>query len=422
MILEITDNKKLELIDKYAEVIVNVGINLQPNQPVILRGPINTADFMRIIARKCYQAQASYVLVDYIDPLMDKEKYNYADLEAIKYFPTWKAEGFEALCKKNACFISISGENPDVFSDISSEILSIANKTNSQGMKAVNKYILNSEVSWVVAAVPTKGWAKKVFPSLSEIEAVNKLWDSILSSARISLNDTQSNWDTHNKQLANKCDYLNKMQFQSLHYISNSNNKTRGTDLTIELPKNHIWSGGSEVNKQGIIFNANIPTEEVFTVPNKYGINGYVSSTLPFNFNGNLIENFELYFENGKVVEVKAEKGLELLKSLLATDSGASYIGEVALVPHNSPISNQNTIFYNTLFDENASCHLAFGSAYPSCIQNGEQMAEDELEKLGINTSLIHYDFMIGSKDLNITGFTSLGEKVEIFKNGNWTF
>lgn len=422
MILEITDNKKLELIDKYADIIVKVGINLQPNQIVILRGPIDTADFMRIIARKCYQAQASYVLVDYIDPLMEKEKYNYANLETIKYFPTWKAEAFETFCKKNACFISISGENPDVFSDISSEILSIASKTNSQGMKTVNKYILNSEVSWVVAAAPTKGWAKKVFPELSDKEAVNKLWDSILSSARVSLNDTQSNWDTHNKQLAYKCAYLNKMQFQSLHYTSSSNNNTRGTDLIIELPKNHIWSGGSEVNKQGLSFNANIPTEEVFTVPNKYGINGYVSSTLPFNFNGNLIENFELYFEKGKVVEVKAEKGLELLKSLLATDSGASYIGEVALVPDNSPISNQNTIFYNTLFDENASCHLAFGSAYPSCIQNGEQMTEDELEKLGINTSLIHYDFMIGSKDLNITGVTELGEKVEIFKNGNWAF
>ena len=210
------------------------------------------------------------------------------------------------------------------------------------------------------------------------------------------------------------------MQFASLHYRSAGNGITKGTDLTIKLPENHIWSGGAEKNAAGIFFNANMPTEEVFTAPQKDGIDGYVSSSLPFNCNGNLVENFVLYFESGKVVDMTAEKGLETLRELLATDEGASYIGEVALVPHDSPISNTNTIFFNTLFDENASCHLAFGEAYPSCIKGGELMTEEELEKNGLNTSLIHNDFMIGFPDMDITAVTRSGETVQIFKNGNW--
>lgn len=422
MIFDITDSKKMNLIEEYADLIIFSGINLQPGQPVILRGPIETADFMRLIAKKCYQAKASYVLVDYIDSLLEKEKYLNAPIESISYFPKWKADGFEELCKNDACFIRISGDDPDVFSGISSEILSIANKTNSKGMKTVNNYILNSDLSWVVAAAPTKAWAKKIFPEISDFEAVNKLWDYILKSSRVSIGESINSWHIHNKYLSDKCEFLNSMQFKLLHYSSPGNTFQRGTDLTIELPKDHIWSGGSELNKNGIIFNANIPTEEVFTAPNKYGINGYVSNTLPFNFNGNIIDDFELIFKNGKIVDFKAEKGYDILKSLINTDEGSSYIGEIALVPNNSPISMINTIFYNTLFDENASCHLAFGSAYPSCIKNGNNMSEEELEKHGINTSLIHYDFMIGCNTLNITGITLSGEKIKIFENGNWAF
>ncbi|MGL5256324.1 MAG: aminopeptidase [Proteocatella sp.] len=422
MIFDITDSKKMNLIEEYADLIVLSGINLQPGQPVILRGPIETADFMRLIAKKCYQAKASYVLVDYIDSLLEKERYLNAPIESISYFPKWKADGFEELCKNDACFIRISGEDPDIFSDVSSEILSIANKTNSMGMKTVNKYILNSDLSWVVAAAPTKAWAKKIFPDISQIDAVNKLWDYILKASRVTPNSSVNSWKIHNKYLANKCAFLNNIQFKALHYNSLGNGVNRGTDLTIELPKNHIWSGGSEVNKNGIIFNANIPTEEVFTAPSKYGINGYVSNTLPFNFNGNIIDDFELIFKNGKIVDFTAKKGYDILKSLLNTDEGSVYIGEIALVPNNSPISMLNTIFYNTLFDENASCHLAFGSAYPSCIKNGTSMNDDELEKHGLNTSLIHYDFMVGCEKLNINGITSNGDKIKIFENGNWAF
>lgn len=420
MKLENFDQKKISMIEKYADLIVTTGINLQKGQPVILRGPLGASEFMRLVLRKCYQNGASYVHIEYIDSLAEKEKYLHGGEQAVSYFPQWKADGYEEMCRNNACFIRISGDDPDVFSDVPAEIIGLANKVNSQGMKKVNKYTMNSELSWVVAAAPTEEWARKVFPGLSCEEAVSELWGRILIASRVDRDDPEKAWHDHNESLRSKTEYLNSMQFASLHYRSAGNGITKGTDLTIKLPENHIWSGGAEKNASGIYFNANMPTEEVFTAPQKYGINGYVSSSLPFNCNGNLVENFVLYFENGKVVDMTAEKGLDTLRELLATDEGASYIGEVALVPHDSPISNTNTIFFNTLFDENASCHLAFGEAYPSCIKGGELMTEEELEKNGLNTSLIHNDFMIGFPDMDITAVTRSGETVQIFKNGNW--
>lgn len=414
------DLNKTSLIEKYADLIVNTGVNLQKGQPVILRGPVESSEFMRLVLKKCYQYGASYVMLEYIDSLAEKEKYLHGSEYAHSFFPKWKADGYEELCKNNACFIRISGDDPDVFSDVPAEIIGLANKVNSQGMKKVNKYTMSSELSWVVAGAPTKAWAKKVFPSLNEDEAVDELWKRILEASRINTPDPLKSWDIHNENLRAKTDYLNSMQFESLHYVSKGNGITKGTDLTIKLPKDHIWSGGSEKNAAGIYFNANMPTEEVFTAPEKTGVNGYVSSTLPFNCNGNLVENFVLYFKDGRVVDVTAEKGIETLRELISTDEGSAYLGEVALVPHDSPISNSNTIFYNTLFDENASCHLAFGEAYPSCIQGGEKMSEDELKTHGLNTSLIHDDFMIGSSNLDITAYTASGEKVQIFTNGNW--
>lgn len=415
------DPIKMSLIEKYAELIVTKGVNLQKGQPVILRGPIGASEFMRLVLRKCYQNGASYVMLEYIDSLAEKEKYLYGEQAAISYFPKWKADGYEELCKNNACFIRISGDDPDVFSDVPAEITGLANKIISQGMKKVNRYTMSSELSWVVAGAPTPEWAKKVFPNLSSDEAVDKLWNRILESSRVNAADPAKAWDEHNANLRSKTDYLNSMQFKSLHYKSEGNGITKGTDLTVELPDNHIWSGGCEKNAAGIYFNANMPTEEVFTAPEKRGVNGYISSTLPFNCNGNLVENFVLYFKDGKVVDVSAQKGLDTLKELLATDEGASYLGEVALVPHDSPISNSNTIFFNTLFDENASCHLAFGEAYPSCIEGGEKMSEKELENHGLNTSLVHDDFMVGSPRLNIVALTKSGEAIQIFENGNWS-
>ncbi|MGB5824640.1 MAG: aminopeptidase [Proteocatella sp.] len=416
------NKQRTALIEKYADLIVKTGVNLQKGQPVILRGPLEANGLIRLITRKCYQNGASYVLTEYIDSLVEKEKYMYGGEKAVSYFPKWKADGFEELCKNGACFIRITGDDPDVFADVPPEIIGLANKISSQGMKKVNKYTMNSELSWVVAGGATESWAKKIFPDMSSKDAVNSLWDKIFDDSRVSSENPLKAWEDHNADLKSKSDYLNKMQFASLTYTSAGNGITKGTNLKIELPENHIWSGGAEKNASGIFFNPNMPTEEVFTAPKKNGVSGYVSSTLPFNCNGNLVEDFVLYFKDGKVIDVTARKGLETLKTLISTDKGASYLGEVALVPYDSPISNTKTIFFNTLFDENASCHLAFGEAYPSCIQGGENMTEDELENHDINVSLIHNDFMIGSADLAIVATTKSGEQVDIFSKGNWAF
>lgn len=407
-------------LEKYAELIVKTGVNLQKGQIVILRAQLESYELVRTITRTCYQNGASYVHTEYIDSILDKQRLLYGPKEAIEYFPSWKADGYEEFCKKGACFIRITGDDPDVFAEVPAEIMGLSNKVNSIGMKKVTKYTMNSELSWVVAGGATPSWAQKVFPLETKEKALELLWEKIFMATRLDSIDPVKDWEIHDKNLHEKSKYLNNMQFKSLHYTSLGNGITKGTDLVIELPIGHIWAGGGENNGSGNYFIANLPTEEVFTAPKKDGINGYISSSLPFNCNGNLVENFVLYFENGKVVDLTAEKGLETLKQLISTDEGASYIGEVALVPYDSPISNSGTIFLNTLFDENASCHLAFGEAYPSCLKGGEKMTEEERQAHGLNTSLIHNDFMVGTKDLNIVATTQTGEQVQIFKDGNW--
>ncbi|MCW7999923.1 aminopeptidase [Clostridium sp. cpc1] len=257
----------------------------------------------------------------------------------------------------------------------------------------------------------------KVFPNIPKKEALEKLWDAIFKTVRIDKEDPIEAWNEHLNNLDEKLEFLNEKKFKNLHYTSSN-----GTDLIIELPKGHIWSGGGDYNTKDVFFVANMPTEEVFTLPKKTGINGIIVSTKPLNYSGNLIDNFKLTFKDGKVVDFEAEKGYETLKNLLDTDEGARYLGEVALVPYDSPISNSNILFYNTLFDENASCHLAFGMAYPTCIEGGSEMNEKEKEVHGVNSSLVHVDFMVGSKDLDIVGETDEGEKLQIFKDGNWAF
>ena len=257
---------------------------------------------------------------------------------------------------------------------------------------------------------------KKVFSDLSDIEAVEKLWENIFKIVRVDKDNPVEAWNEHLNNLQKKVDFLNIKKFKKLHYLS------KDTDLSIELPEKHIWAGGGELNSKKTYFVANMPTEEVFTLPLKTGVNGKVKSTKPLNYSGNLIDNFILTFKDGKIVDFSAEKGYETLKKLIETDEGSHYLGEVALVPYDSPISNSNIIFYNTLFDENASCHLALGEAYPICIEGGSEMNSEELEKAGANNSLTHVDFMIGSPNLDITGETKDGVIIQIFKNGNWAF
>ncbi|MBE6089430.1 MAG: aminopeptidase [Clostridium beijerinckii] len=403
-----------DTLRKYAELVVKKGINLQDKQQLLINSPIECAEFARLIAEEAYEAGAINVIVDYNDEELALIKYNKAPMESFKREPKHAVLLREQLIKEKTAFISISARDPELLSGVDPNKISTLAKTANRAMKDVSAAMMSNEVQWCVVSIPTKGWARKVFPDLSEADAVENLWDSIFSIVRADKESPIEAWNEHLEKLKNRKDYLNEKNFKYLYY------KSEGTDLTVELPEGHLWLSGEENSKDGINFVANIPTEEVFTLPKRDGVNGYVTSKKPLNYGGNLIDNFKLTLKDGKIVDFTAEKGEEILKGLLDTDEGARYLGEVALVGYNSPISNSGLIFFNTLFDENASCHFAFGKAYPTCLKDGDNMSEEELIKNGANDSLTHVDFMVGSEELEIIGETAEGEKIQVFKNGDW--
>lgn len=403
-------------LEKYAELAVKVGVNIQKDQTLVINAPTNNMEFVRLVARKAYEAGAKNVHVEWNDEELSLLKYTLAPDKAFTEFPLWKAKGFEELAENGAAFMSIVASNPDLLKDVDPSRIANANKTKGKAMEKYRNYIQADKVSWCVIAAPTKEWADKVFPNSSAQERVSNLWDSIFMATRADLDDPVAAWRDHNETLLNKVNYLNNKKYTKLHY------KAPGTDLTIELPEKHLWVGGGGPNEQGITFVANMPTEEVFTLPKKDGVNGVVSSTKPLNYSGNVIDNFSLTFKDGKIIDFTAEAGYETLKGLIETDEGSQFLGEVALVPHDSPISNSDLIFYNTLFDENASSHLAIGSAYSFNLEGGKVMSKEELHANGANTSITHVDFMIGSADMNIDGETADGKLEPLFRDGNWAF
>lgn len=402
-------------LNDYAKLSVTVGINLQSGQPLVISSPIEAVDFVRLIAKHAYKLGAKEVYVNWNDDVLTKLKYENSPMEVFENFPLWYADGVVEYYKNGAGFISIHAQDPQLLKDVDPKKIAAYNISSSKALKESRNYTMNNINSWCVISVPTKNWAKLVFPNVSDEEAVEKLWDAIFKATRMDLENPTAAWKDHINTLIEKGDILNKKEFKYLHYTSSN-----GTDLMVELPKNHIWVSGGSTNSKGVYFVANMPTEEVFTLPLKTGVNGIVYSTKPLNYGGKLINNFKLEFKDGKVIDFEAEVGEETLHDLLDIDEGAKHLGEVALVPYSSPISQSNIVFMNTLFDENASCHFAFGKAYPTNIAGGENMTDEELEEAGVNDSLTHVDFMIGSSDLNILGETHSGEKIQIFKNGEW--
>lgn len=403
-----------EKLTKYAELAVKVGINLQENQGLVINAPISTAPFVREVAKIAYQIGAKFVHTNWNDEELTKIKFELASEETLKDVQDWIVQGREQMAEEGAAFLTVVASNPDLLKAVDPERVSIANKAQAQALQKYRTYIQTAKVSWAVVSVPSKEWAAKLYPSLSQKEQVESLWENIFGVTRINEENPVTAWESHIKTLQEKLELLNTTKFTKLHY------KAPGTDLTIELPKEQVWLGGGMNNEQGTYFVPNLPTEEVFTLPVKTGVNGVVSSTKPLNLNGNLVDDFTLTFKDGKIVEFTAKEGYEVLKKLLETDEGALYLGEVALVPHSSPVSKQEVIFYNTLFDENASCHLALGSAYPICIEGGASLTKDELEAKGVNTSMIHVDFMIGSAELTIQGETADGTLKTVLENGEW--
>ncbi|MFU7514939.1 aminopeptidase [Clostridium sp. HCS.1] len=406
-----------KMLEKYAKLAVKKGVNLQKNQVLLINTPVECVDFARAIAKVGYEEGAKEVIVHYGDQTIQRLKLEKASIDTLKDVPNWVAESYNSYAREGCCVISISASDPDGYKGIPMEKISAFQKSRQLALKEYYDYSMSNKIRWTVVSVPTEAWAMKVFKDSNSKDAVDKLWEVIFDVVRLNNDDPIKAWDVHNKNIAKKLEFLNEYKFKKLHYKN-----SQGTDLTIELPEDHIWLGGAEKCSSGIEFNANMPTEEVFTLPKRNGVNGTVTSSKPLSYSGNLINNFSLTFEDGKVVDYQAEEGYDTLKDLLESDEGARYLGEVALVPYDSPISNSNIIFYNTLFDENAACHLAFGRSYPICLVNGENLSTEELLNKGANDSIIHVDFMIGTKDLDIVGYTSENKEIKIFTNGNWAF
>lgn len=405
------------LLKKYAMLAVNTGVNIKKDNILVITSPIETAEFARLIAKEAYNFGAKEVIVHYSDQQLTKIKLENSSLETISDYPSWMAEGYNYYARQGACFISIAASDPDGLKGVSVEKIGESQKARTTALKEYYNNSMSNKCRWCVLSVPTLSWAKKVFPNLSDEKALESLWDVIFKTVRVDTKDPIKAWENHNAYLEEKIKFMNDNNFKSVHLKSSN-----GTDLNIELPEGHIWAGGSEEDVKGIPFNANMPTEEIFTLPKKTGVNGIVYSSKPLSYGGNLIDNFSITFEDGRAIDFTAETGYDILKQMLESDEGAKYLGEVAFVPYNSPISNSKLIFFNTLFDENAACHLAFGRAYESCVKNADKYSEEELEKMGVNNSVIHVDFMIGTSDLEITGINKNGETIKIFSNGNWTF
>lgn len=404
-----------KMLEKYASLAVKKGVNLEQNQTLLINTPVECVDFARAIAKEAYKEGAKEVIVHYNDQKIQRLTLENASLETLSNTPNWLAESYNSYAREGCCVISISASDPDAYKGVPGDKIATYQKSRSLALKEYYEYSMSNKIRWTVVSVPTEAWALKVFSDSTKEDAIEKLWDIIFKVVRLYEEDPIKAWDEHNKKLHEKLNFLNSQKFKELHFTNN-----HGTDLTIELPENHLWLGGSEECYNGISFNANMPTEEVFTLPKRDGVNGTVVSSKPLIFGGNLINNFKITFKDGKAVDFTAEEGFETLKKMLESDENSKYLGEVALVPYDSPISNSNTVFYNTLFDENAACHLAFGKAYPICIVNGENLTEEELLSKGANTSIIHEDFMIGTKDLNIDGITKDDKVIPVFRSGNW--
>ena len=404
----------IEAQQKYADLALQVGVNLQKGQALMINAPLEGAEFKKLVEKRAYELGAKDVHINWMDDDLTLWKYQHAPDEVIGTYPEWRVKLHDEMCEDGAAVLQIRATNPDLLKDIEPSRVAMANKAAAEALVNFRKYTMNDKIPWSIISIPSRDWAQKIFPDKSPEEAVENLWDAILKIVRVDQEDPIAAWEEHNKTLHRANDILTEKNYKKLIF------KAPGTALEIELPEGHIWKGGSAVAETGVTFNPNMPTEEVFTLPHKYGVNGTVSSTKPLQYGGSLIDNFQLTFKDGKVVDFKAEVGEEVLKHLLDSDEGARRLGEVALVPHESPVSQSGLIFYNTLFAENASCHIALGKAYPTNLKGGSNMSLEELDKHGVNDSLVHVDFMIGSENLDIDGVLQDGTTEPVFRNGTW--
>ena len=406
---------KKTVLREYARLIVRCGMNVQKGQEVIIRTQLEQPEFVQMVVEECYKAKASEVTVQWDYQPLTKVHVRHKSLKTMGAVKEWEKARQQHYCDVLPATLYLASEDPDGLKGVNIQKMAKARQMSYPILKPYAD-AREGKQQWCIAAVPGKAWAKKVFPGLRTSAAVEKLWEVILYTARVT-DDAVAEWEKHNANLKSRCDYLNSLQIRSLHYTADN-----GTDLTVGMIPEAIFCGGGETTKSGVFFNPNIPTEECFITPMRGKAEGIVHSTKPLSYQGQLIENFWLRFENGKAVETGAEKGAELLAQMIAMDEGAAYLGECALVPQDSPICQSGILFYETLFDENAACHLAVGAGYADTIRDHHNKTLEECQALGVNDSMIHVDFMIGSDTMNIDAVCEDGKVVPIFRNGNWAF
>lgn len=404
------------LLEKYAKVAVVIGANVQKDQRLIVNSSTETKELAREIARQAYLVGAKSVDILWNDAYVSRYGYEYMSDEELVNIPEWIINRYRYYVDQGACLISITSPITGVNEGLDPSKMQKSSVAVSKAISFFRNHTMANHTQWCVIAAPNEVWASRVFPNEPKEKAIELLWDAILKASRVLAdNDPVKEWEEHNAILAKHNQILNAYQFDRLHFKNQL-----GTDVVVQLVENHIWAGGSEHSTKGVVFNANIPTEETFTMPHRLGINGKVVATKPLDYQGTLIEDFYLIFKDGKVVEYGAKKNQATLKNLLEADEGSSRLGEIALISHDSPISNSGILFLNTLFDENASCHMALGRAYPINVKNGVSMSPEELEKVGYNQSNVHCDFMFGSACMEMKGTTKDGKTVSIFENGNF--
>ena len=403
-------------LKKYAKLIAKCGVNVQRGQEVIITAELDQPEFVKMLTEECYRAGASKVSVDFSYQPLTKLHVKYQKEKTLSALDPWQIEKWEHQAKVLPCKIYLTSEDPDGLAGMDQKKYAKAMAARGKIIKPIRNKMEN-KYQWCIAAVPSVAWAKKVFPGLRASVAVEKLWEAILSTSRV-YDDPILEWKKHNEALAKRCEYLNGLGIAELRYKASN-----GTNFRVGMiPDALFMAGGERTMGKGVYFNPNIPSEEAFTSPKRGDADGIVYSSLPLSYGGQLIEDFFMKFENGKVVEVGARQNEELLREMIGMDEGASYLGECALVPYSSPIRESGILFYNTLFDENAACHLAIGRGFSNVLRGYENLSEEEAHKMGINDSITHVDFMIGTKDLSIVALTFDGREVDIFRDGNWAF
>jgi aminopeptidase len=401
-------------MNRYADIITRVGLNLQPGQWLFINAPLLAAPLVHEIAAIAYQIGCRYVDLLWRDEQLELVRYQHASGDSFTEYPAYRAEGIIQHLQAGGAYLSITGDDPDLLKDQDAERVTTARKTAMTHLKPVYDMLDRNGFNWAVVGYPTLPWARAVFPQASAEESVERLWENIFRVCRIDQSDPVAAWRAHIDDLQARAAYLTGKQYRALHYTA------PGTDLTLGLAEQHVWHAGSSVTTSGIRFTANLPTEEVFTLPHRQRIDGVVSASMPLSYDGKLIEKFSLTFENGKVTHAQAERGEEILLKMLDLDEGMSSLGEAALVPHSSPVSQAGILFYNTLLDENAACHIALGNGINYCTRDGENISEEEYAKRGGNSSLGHVDFMIGSAQMDIDGVLPDGSREAVMRSGEW--